>query len=117
METRTVMYDDGTVEHKITPTRHTDVLPHDQYVLLTNIENDPERVVLYATEDGEREFRTAFRRRNIQFTPLTEIGRGKTDRLGGVTRSGGATLDETIRTVLQGFGFTPVPDGEWWINE
>ena len=86
------------------------------------------RMSLTIEDDNEPIYKASFERRQLTFPPVSVIGRGEATELTGVsvTDEGKSVIDETYAegdrdipfeatVALNAFGFSPVPQGEWWL--
>ena len=79
-----------------------------------------------ALQDGQTVYHNTFRLRELSFDPVSVLGRGESDRLGGVSASDGETLTEgevgyegvplPVHVALNSMGFAVVPEGEGWLD-
>jgi hypothetical protein len=79
-----------------------------------------------AMKDDETVYQNSFAMRELSFDPVSVLGRGQSDRLGGVSASESETLSEgevgyegvpnSVHTALNSMGFAVVPNGSEWLD-
>jgi len=80
--------------------------------------DEPTFIDCLCYENDECVYQKRFQRRNINYTPISAIGRGETDKLEGVSSNmGNEDIPNDVQTSLQTVGFTLVPQGDWWQHE
>jgi len=72
-------------------------------------------------------YEQSFEMRELNFDPISAVGRGEKSRMTGATTNDTEDDDgddgqldavpRDVETALNGIGFAIVPDGEWWLNE
>jgi uncharacterized protein YkuJ len=79
-----------------------------------------------AMKDDERVYQNSFGMRELSFDPVSVLGRGVSERLGGVSAStnpynttgevGYEGVPDPVRVALNSMGFAVVPEGRGWLD-
>jgi len=71
----------------------------------------------YAAGADDPTYEAAFEMRDLSFDPISVLGRGQSDRLGGVSSTGGyEDVPRDTMTALNAIGLAVVPQGRGWLD-
>jgi hypothetical protein len=114
---RTLVDDDGSLSHILEYDDGDDV--DFDAIVVKHDPDDDSRMVCVGYVGEDEQYRAMFKRRSLQFDPISVIGRGQTERLEGISDAEGDSsgVPPDISTAVNSIGFTVVPNGEWWLDE
>lgn len=90
---------------------------YDRFVIRFDVDDGvPFQMRLYEDESDTPNEKIAFERRDVQFDPISVIGKGSSNRLQGVSPTIDAYNDVPciVQEAWKAIGFTVVPDGDEW---
>lgn len=70
--------------------------------------------------DDELRYENIFKMRELAFDPISPLGRGESDRLGGIsstdTDDSNDDIPRDVSIAMNSIGFAIVPEERWWLD-